>query len=146
MLNLGNARTPEQLEKMKKLLEKGVCVFCKEYLEEYHDNRIEEYGKHWIITKNDYPYTGTKVHYLLIHRDHITNMDELTDEAKIEYFNFTEKITKLHNSPGASMTMRFGDDKFTGATIAHLHAHVICGYEKTLESKPITTVVAWSEK
>ena len=145
MFNLGNARTPEQLEKMKKLTEKGACVFCKECLEEYHDHPIEEYGKFWIITKNDYPYANTKTHYLLIHREHITHIKELSDEAKVEYFNFTEKIAKLHNSPGASVTMRFGDDRFTGASIAHLHAHVICGYEKTSESKPITTVVAWSE-
>ncbi len=147
LLNLGNARVEAQREKMKKLLAKGKCPFCYDHLEEYHDNPIEwkNSGQFWIVTKNDYPYAPAPTqHYLLIHRDHIEDIHHLHPGAALELIHMTNDIRMRCGIEGATLMMRFGSSTFTGATVSHLHAHVICSEAKTPESKPILSLVGWT--
>ncbi|MCX6712833.1 MAG: hypothetical protein NTY66_01345, partial [Candidatus Vogelbacteria bacterium] len=63
---LAHARGEHQRKNMKQALKDGVCLFCPEHLAKYHTSPVERKGKFWTITKNDYPYAGTKIHYLFI--------------------------------------------------------------------------------
>ena len=71
LLDLSNARQAEQLAKMKKIIAEGVCPFCPKYLAKYHDFPIEKSGKFWSVTKNDYPYDGSALHYLFIYKNSV---------------------------------------------------------------------------
>lgn len=149
LLDLGNARVEAQREKMKNLLAEGKCPFCSENLEEYHDNPIEweHSGSYWVVTKNDYPYANTpSQHYLLIHKTHIESITDVSPNASRELFVLVDQIARRCGVTGASLLMRFGSSIFTGATVSHLHTHVICGEVKTPESKPILAVLGWKKE
>ena len=147
LLDLGNARVEAQREKMKNLLAEGKCPFCRSHLEEYHDNPIEweNSGNYWVVTKNDYPYAPAPTqHYLLIYREHIEDIVSMPSEAATELLSITKYLKRCSGVEGATLMLRFGNSAFTGATVSHLHAHVICSEAKTPETKPIVTLVGWT--
>ncbi len=115
---------------MKKILKAGICPFCPTYLEKYHDNPIEKKGKFWVVTKNDYPYEGSRYHYLFISKKHVEHIEELESKAFAELVNLIKWLTKKHKIVGGGFFMRFGDYKHTGASVTHLHAHLIVGKKK----------------
>lgn len=125
--NIEAGRTPEQIEKMKKLAESGVCAFCWEYFIEHHDNPIEFKTDHWIVTKNDYPYKHTSLHLLLVSREHIGTMSEMTDDARIDLMKTLERIEKKFKLDSFALGMRVGDMKYNGGSVEHLHAHIVVG-------------------
>src|SRR5207244_1732587 len=49
-------RGPEQRRYMEDLEAAGICVFCPDHFATYHREPIEIEGRHWYVTKNDYPY------------------------------------------------------------------------------------------
>ncbi len=123
---------------IKKIETDNVCPFCPEQLANYHKNPILHETPSWLVTKNMYPYTGAKHHFLLIHKAHIIRPDEMSAQAQNELFGLIAWTTKEFNIPGATFFMRFGDTKFTGASVAHLHAQLVAsnpsqeGYEPVL--------------
>jgi len=127
------ARTEAQKNKMRDILKKGICPFCPKYLEKYHDHPIEKQGKFWVITKNDYPYEGSKYHYLFISKKHIEHIEELEPKAFAELASLAKWLSKKHNLLGGSFFMRFGNPKYSSASVTHLHAHLIVGKKKSKE-------------
>lgn len=125
--NIDAGRTPEQIEKMKKLSESGVCAFCTEYFIEHHDNPIEFETDHWIIAKNDYPYKHTSTHLLLVSREHIQTMQQMTGDARIDFMNVVARIEKEFDLKSFSLGMRVGDMHYNGGSVEHLHAHIVVG-------------------
>lgn len=103
----------------------GVCPFCTEQLLKYHKNPILKETKYWVATANMYPYKGAKHHILLIHREHITNPSEMSAEAWAELQTIANDMTRESSIPGGTLFMRFGDTKYTGASVTHLHAHIV---------------------
>jgi len=127
LLNLKHARHPEQTKKMKELSRKGLCPFCPEQLEKYHNTPIIKKGKFWTLTFNDYPYDGTEKHFLIISNRHLTHLKDISEEAAKELIKINSDLTKKEKISGGTFFMRFGDTNLTGATISHLHAHLIIG-------------------
>ncbi len=125
--NIDAGRTPEQIEKMKKLAESGVCAFCPEYFIEHHDNPIEFETDHWIVAKNDYPYEHTSTHLLLVSREHIQRMEEMSAEARIDFMNVVARVEKDFQLESFALGMRVGDMKYNGGSVEHLHAHIVVG-------------------
>jgi len=108
----------------------GVCPFCPEQLEKYHKNPILIDKTHWLVTENMYAYKGTKHHFLLIHKNHIKHMNELSSEAWAELHEISNEVFGKYNVEGGAFLMRFGNTKYTGASVNHLHAHIICADPK----------------
>ena len=124
-MNISHARVPAQIEEMKRIKEDNVCPFCRGNFETYHDEPILKEGEYWLISKNDYPYDGVDEHILLIYKEHIIDPSEISSKAHSEFFEFMTWIRENFPNPGGSFFMRFGDTEYTGASIDHLHAHVI---------------------
>lgn len=146
MLNLKNVRTPEQKLKMLELKKKNICLFCEKLAGKNHGYPVEYRGKFWSVVKNDFPYEGTKVHYLLLSNKHIDSLSEITPEAGKDLIFILKKISKKHSLPGGSFFLRFGDINYTGSSLGHLHAHVISGSKQSKKTRPITTVLGWNKK
>lgn len=146
ILNFEHAKTPAQIEKMKKITSEKICPFCYKYLEKYHDAPIEKKGKYWSVTKNDYPYTGSFLHYLFIHKQHIENISQITSPAFVELLQHLKWLTKKYNLPAGGFFMRFGDSDYTGATVSHLHAHLIVGGKKEGKSNPLNASLGYKIK
>jgi len=109
---------------ISQIAQDGVCPFCPEHLAKYHKKPIIE-KKYWVLTDNMYPYKPFLQHKLIIHKEHITHVNELSKEAWIELQNIVKEETSAKNISGGTFIMRFGDTHFTGASVSHLHAHIV---------------------
>ncbi len=106
---------------------KKVCPFCPGELPKHHKNAILLEQKYWIATDSMYPYENSKNHVLFIHKEHLEHISELSSEAQKELWEIVEECLLLKNMIGGTLLMRFGDTKSTGASVNHLHAHLVCG-------------------
>ena len=139
-VNLGNAGRPGD-DTYRKVIETigghGVCPFCSEHLTTYHKNPILKEGRNWLLTANMYPYNNAKHHFLLIHRAHIANTEDMPVESFAELQELIAWIVKEYKCPGGTLMMRCGDMALTGATVAHIHAHFIVADYDNKDRKPI---------
>lgn len=145
LMHFKNAREPQQLSKMLKAKKLGVCPFCPKYYKEFHTAPIIKENKNWILTKNDYPYDGSKIHLLLIHKKHIEKIKDLKSEASKELFEIISWVEKEFKINGGSVFMRFGNIKYTGATISHLHAHIIMGTKEGRRTEKLKVPVGFKK-
>lgn len=128
LLNFQNARTPEQVELMQKIAEDGVCPFCADHFKTYHPKLVLKETDYWFLTENMSPYAGTKHHFLFVYKPaHITKLSEIVPEASTDLFALLSSTIDEYEIPGGSFFMRFGDTRYTGSSVAHLHAHLIMG-------------------
>ena len=135
LYNVDAARGDEQRRYMEELEAAGVCVFCPEHVREHHREPVEHAGRHWYVTKNDYPYEGAAAHYLVVSTQHVTSFDELPDEAGAELWAI-KRMLKAQLEPTAIATVeRSGNMLYNGGSVAHLHVHLVA-----LEQEPTATV------
>jgi ATP adenylyltransferase len=131
LYDLSAARSEDQRRYMDELEASGVCIFCSEE----HRAPVELSGSHWYVVKNDYPYEGTRAHYLIVPFAHVASFDELPDEAGADLWRL-KRALKERLSPVAVATVeRSGDMRYNGGSVAHLHVHFVA-----LETAPSRTV------
>ena len=112
----------------KKILETiedaAKCPFCKENFK-YHKKKILKTYKNWFITKNSWPYENAKFHFLIISEKHFEEFNELSisDLGAVSYL--ANWVIKKYKIKGGALTLRFGRTQYTGATVCHLHFHLI---------------------
>lgn len=119
-----HSRTSEQKKIHQKIERDGLCPFCWENFLKYHPKPIIQKGKNWLVTHNAWPYKGTKIHLLLISKRHREHINALT---KKEWGELHTLIKKYSPTDGGSLFFRFGDANKTGASVTHLHCHIITG-------------------
>ena len=137
-LNLSNARTPEQQELMQKIVADGVCPFCAEYFRKYHPKPVIKETNYWFFTENMSPYKGTRYHFIFVYKPaHISNPRELSPEALMDLFALLNAATEEYQIPGGAFFMRFGDTRYNGSSVEHLHAHLIMGDVDAPEHEPV---------
>ena len=138
LVNENNARRSDIKEALDKIVESKQCPFCsKDYLEKEHKKPIIFDGQFWLATENRWPYEGAKEHLLFIHKAHITHIGELEKGAWQELQEIAITIAKQRGIGGGTLIMRFGDSRYTGATVTHLHAQLICGDPEHPDRKPV---------
>lgn len=115
----------------------GVCPFCAENLSKYHPNPILKDGAHWLLTNNAYPYEGAKYHALLIHKKHIVSLAEVSPEAFAELKSLLDWFVAENKIPGGALLLRFGDTRYTGASVSHLHANFVSPDGENSDRNPI---------
>ena len=135
LYNLGAARSEAQRSYMADLAARGVCVLCPENVEREQREPIEHMGAHWYLKKNDYPYEGALHHYLIVSRVHVASFSQLPDEAGAELWALRRLLQRELKPLALATVERSGDMRFNGASIAHLHVHVVA-----LDSAPASTV------
>jgi len=139
-VNLTNAHRPGN-DEYKKVIEKigndKVCPFCRDHLLNYHKNPILKEGERWTVTTNMYPYKNTKFHFLLIHKEHITDTENIPPESFLELQNHITWLVKEYNIPGGTLMMRCGNTENTGATVTHIHAHFIVADFSNPDHEPV---------
>ena len=124
-IRLENARTEEQGSVMRQIAKDNVCPFCSEHLSTYHKKPILTEGKHWVLTENQWPYEGTKVHLLAITKKHATSIADLSPEASAELFELFKNAAKDFGIIGGTLAIRFGPSTKYASSVFHLHAHLI---------------------
>ena len=124
-LNMDNARHDDQREVMQASADAGVCPFDEEHLPTYHKTPTMRQGKYWTITANQWPYEYTRVHLLAIARLHVESIEDLPEGAGEELFDHVRWAIKEFKIDFGGLAMRFGDVRHNGASVNHLHAHII---------------------
>lgn len=150
LINIGNARDPEQVSRMKTLQAANLCYFCKEgSLADNTLPRSINEGEYWYVMKNDFPLEGSIHHYLIVPHRHVINAEEISEVEAIELYRITSSLKLQLGITGYSMFVRSGDMTLTGATLAHVHWHFIMGGPKpegaTLEDV-VPVVIAYKKK
>jgi diadenosine tetraphosphate (Ap4A) HIT family hydrolase len=105
----------------------GICPFCPEHLPRFHPKPIDQETDFWVVTNNNFPYKGTAVHALAIHKQHIESVEEMEPDAWVDFLDVIKGATKRLKLEGASLLMRYGSTDYTGASVAHLHAQIVSG-------------------
>jgi ATP adenylyltransferase len=139
-VNIKHANRPSDREgKYAKVINKikndRLCPFCEENFLKYHKLPVIKENKNWFLTKNMYPYEETRLHLLLVHKKHISSIEEITPEGWLDLQKIINSSIKEFKIKGGAFFIRFGDSKLTGATVTHLHAHLIA--PKRVRKNPI---------
>lgn len=134
--DLSNAREEMQRQIMEELAQTGECFLCEDVIRriaaKYAGVATLPFreGDHWFVKHNDFPYEGAKLHLLIVPRKHVTKVEDLSPEQFLEFREHLSWANNNFNIRGASVFMRYGDMAYTGATLAHLHFHVLHGVAK----------------
>jgi diadenosine tetraphosphate (Ap4A) HIT family hydrolase len=129
------ARGGEQLERMRRLEEQGICIFCPERAADLQREAPLHTGTHWYVVSNDFPYEGTAAHYLIVARRHVTSFEQLPDDAGAELWAIRRELAGRLGAVAYATVERSGDMRFNGGSVAHLHVHMVA-----LEREPARTV------
>lgn len=124
-INVDNARSDDQRAIMEEIATNDECPFCPESLEKYHKQEILRKGGHWLLTHNQWPYEHTDLHLLAIANYHAVDLSELRQGAFDELQEHFTWATKKFRVAAGGIAMRFGDVTQTGATVSHIHSHLI---------------------
>lgn len=125
VVNKTYAKGKGEYEKVISSIEKkGKCPFCPDNFK-YHKEPILQKENSWFLTKNSWPYKNTEHHLLIIGEEHKENFDELNDIDFKSVKKLTAWALKKFKIKGGALTIRFGDTDHTGATVCHLHFHLI---------------------
>lgn len=111
-------KTLETIENIAK------CPFCKENFK-YHKKKILKTYKTWFITESSWPYKNAKFHFLIISEKHKEEFSDLKPSDLKIVSDLTNWAIKKYKIKGGALTLRFGDTQYTGATVCHLHFHLI---------------------
>ncbi len=126
-VNMDSVRTDEQRQTMEEILRGGFCPFCPENLDK---SKLEPAIKdieldYWSIRKNRWPYENTRIHLLIIHNEHIEKISKIKPQAWTELQKIIGWAEKRYELESGALGIRFGDPKRNGASVDHLHAHII---------------------
>jgi ATP adenylyltransferase len=122
-----NVRTAEQLADMRQLEAQGLCLFCPDGLARHARQQIVFQSRHWAVTPNEFPYRGTVLHLLLVPDQHATDMLDLDEPVRQDFWSALSWVRAQHGLSYYGLGVRNGDCRFTGATVGHVHAHVLVG-------------------
>jgi dihydrofolate reductase len=124
MVDTTYAKSGRYLEVLEEILAHGVCPFCPEHFD-WHPNPILKEDNGWLITRSMQPYEHTAEHFMLIRQAHAERLEELTDEDWVTVGRLCRWAVSEFDLSGGGLTFRWGDPVYTGATVRHLHAHLI---------------------
>ncbi len=102
----------------------GQCPFCPDNFH-YHKKPILKKLRGWFITENSWPYKNSQKHFVIISPDHKETLAELNIRDIESILRLSKWVVKKYKIRGGALAVRFGESNFTGATVSHLHAHLI---------------------
>lgn len=150
--DISNTREVKQREIMEELAQTGECFLCPSVIERISTKYAGvstlpiHQGTFWFIKKNDFPYEGTVLHLLIVPKRHLTRVEELTSDEFLELQEMITWVNTTNNVKGASLFMRYGDTSYTGATLAHIHFHIIHGVAKSTTTEVIKPKLGYKER
>ncbi|MFH1509606.1 MAG: HIT domain-containing protein [Candidatus Nealsonbacteria bacterium] len=123
-VNTKNARKGEYKKVIETIAKTGKCPFCKENFK-YHKKPTYKKKDGWFLTNNTWPYKNAENHLIIIGKKHKENFSEITKKDLESVAFLTNWAINKWKIRGGGFTMRFGDTNYTGASVSHIHFHII---------------------
>lgn len=147
-VDIGNADTgvrSNYSDTLAEIIADGFCPFCEAHLTKHHKNPILLKGKYWLVTKNAWPYEGARFHFLFIARSHVENIESVKPPMWQELQTLYKKLVRIHNLSGATLLLRSGETGLTGASVNHLHAHLVVGSKRTKKTTQMRATIGFKK-
>jgi diadenosine tetraphosphate (Ap4A) HIT family hydrolase len=119
-----NARHDDQKAVMRRTLEKGECPFCPG-AQSVELEPVLKQGENWTVRNNRWPYESTTLHLIFIAKKHAEHLSDLDSDAAFELMELFRWAEGKFNIESGAFMLRFGDPSLNGATVRHLHAHLV---------------------
>jgi len=116
------AKTGKYRRDLQEAVKAKECPLCTL---RWHTNPILKKTGGWQITETTQPYKNSDLHFLVISKKHKERLEDISKNDLNNIFSLMRWATKKFKIRGGGITLRFGDSRFTGATIFHLHFHLI---------------------
>lgn len=130
------AKSGEYKGVIETIARRGKCPFCPDNFR-YHKNPILKKSNGWLITKNSWPYENSRHHFIIIAQRHMENLGELTTDDLRTVKELSDWTIAKFKIKGGALTIRFGNTTYTGATVCHLHFHLIVPKKRKTISFPV---------
>lgn len=152
-VNVKSAFNDNYRKVLAKIDASGQCPapFCKDKGVN-HKYPIEYKSEYWKVTRNSYNYQNAQHAFLIIPNRHVEDFLEILVGEWRELRRIIRYLVKKHRLKGYTFLWRMGETSHTGASVTHLHAHLICGYERPdqlekeiPESQIIRAVIGFGE-
>lgn len=124
-INRAHVRTDSQAKIYKQIEEESLCPFCLENFERYKVGPSIKDNTNWALVKSKWPYENSKVHLIFILKTHLEDIQKIDSEMWSDLLKLVKWTVEKYKIKGGALAIRFGDSNFTGATVHHLHAHLI---------------------
>lgn len=132
------AKRKDYLQTLEKIIKTNKCPFCPANFK-YHKKPILKKYQGWLATPNSWPYKNTKYHFVLIPEKHKVNFSDLNEKDFKAVQFLVNWLIKKYKIKGGGLTLRFGNQNYTGATVRHLHFQILVPQIKS-KSKIAKTV------
>jgi len=130
---------------LKKIVAGGFCPFCEKHLFKHHKRPVLYMSKFWLVTENAWPYKGTRFHFLFIPLKHIEEIGDMSPVVWKNLQTLYREVVEREKILGGTLMIRSGDTEVTGASVNHLHAHLVVGGKRTKKTKPIRALVGFEK-
>lgn len=127
------AKTKDYAQTLDNIIETGKCPFCPDNFK-YHKKPILKNYKGWQTTKNSWPYKNCRYHFIILPKKHKETFSDLNQNDLMAVKFLVNWLTKKYKIKGGGLTLRFGEQKYTGASVLHLHFHLIVPKLKSKDS------------
>ena|SRR3989344_7449480 len=124
VVNRRFAKSKEYAQVLKTIEQKGECPFCPTNFQ-YSKKPILKSAGAWFAVENSWPYKNSQKHLLFISATHKENFSELSVGDFVAVAKLTRWAIKKFQIKGGALALRFGKTDYTGATVCHLHFHII---------------------
>lgn len=124
VVNIRFAKSAEYKAVLTTIAGTKLCPFCPENFR-YHKNPILRRSKGWLLTESSWPYKNTQKHFLIISLKHKENLSQVSASDMSAILGLSTWAVKKFKLKGGALAMRFGDTDYTGASVSHIHAHLI---------------------
>ena len=134
LYNLKNARDPEQLQVMREYADAGWCLLCHAPADDRsgHTAGFVTPDGLWTVRPNRWPQAGIRLHLLIAPLKHVLRAEHCPDglPAAIGAAVDEYELGKF------TLVTRSGTTTATGATLAHIHTHLLVG-PVTVKARPV---------
>lgn len=118
----------EAMARYRMIRDSGNCPFCDPNI----TCQLVLQTEYWRVVYNEFPCADSRLHLLLLPKRHVVRVRDLTAE---EWRDFPEALWRLTDSEtyeGCPLALEHGyslatfrSEEASGATIRHLHGHII---------------------
>lgn len=135
-VDIRHAKSKDYRRVLEEIQKEGKCPFCPENFKWHSRPVLKEVGG-WFITKTNWPYENARHHFLLICKFHWERFSELSLQDLSDVGRLVNWTCCKFKIKGGALALRFGDTAYTGATVKHLHFHLIVPKKGKVVNFPI---------